>query len=101
MASEDTQTEYPSPPLNLEDDFRLVDIEPGKLADVISCSLFTTRVRDTPKYEALSYTWGNLDDKQPIQCKGLAGDPAGRLFITQNCVAALRRLRLPDSSRTV
>jgi hypothetical protein len=101
MASDDTQTEYPGPPLNLEDDFRLVDIGPGKLADVICCSLFSTRVRDKPKYEALSYTWGDLGDKQSIQCKGPAGDPAGRLFITRNCAAALRRLRLPDSSRTV
>jgi hypothetical protein len=87
MASDDTQKDYPGLPLNLEDDFRLVEIEPGKLADVIWCSLFSTRVRDTPKYEALSYTWGSLGDKQSIQCKGPAGDPAGRLLITQNCAA--------------
>ncbi|KAE9375893.1 HET-domain-containing protein [Stipitochalara longipes BDJ] len=101
MASEDTQLEYPGLPLNLEDEFRLVEILPGKPDDIVCCHLFTARVRDSPKYEALSYTWGSPDDKQSIQCKGTAGDRVGHLPVTQNCAAALRRLRLEDSPRTV
>ena len=101
MAPEGTQPEYPGLPLDLEDEFRLVEIQPGKPDDAICCHLFTARVSDKPKYEALSYTWGNPDDKQTIECKGAAGDQDGHLLVTQNCAAALRRLRLEDSPRTV
>jgi hypothetical protein len=101
MASLIPQPEYPGLPLNLEDEFRLIDIQPGKPEDPICCSLFTTRARDSPNYEALSYTWGNPDDKQSIQCRAAAGNRAGHLLVTQNCASALRRLRLEDSPRTV
>lgn len=101
MVSVIPQSDYPGLPPNLEDEFRLVEIQPGKPEDPICCNLFTTRARDSPKYEALSYTWGNPDDKQSIQCRAAAGDRAGHLLVTQNCASALRRLRLENSPRTV
>ncbi|KAN0112520.1 HET domain containing protein [Hyaloscypha variabilis] len=101
MAPGSAQSEYPGLPLNLEDEFRLVEILPGEREDAIRCRLFTARVRDNPKYEALSYTWGTPDDKQSVSCKGGAGDQVGHLLVTHNCAAALRRLRLIDSLRTV
>jgi hypothetical protein len=101
MAPGSAQPKYPGLPLNLEDEFRLVEILPGERDDAVCCRLFTARVRDNPKYEALSYTRGSPDDKQLVECKGGAGDQVGHLFVTQNCAAALRRLRLIDSPRTV
>jgi hypothetical protein len=101
MSSDIPQPEYPGFPLNLEDDFRLVEIQPGKPDDAICCNLFNTIVRDEPKYEALSYTWGSPLNKQSIQCRHAASDRAGHLLVTRNCAAALRRLRLEDSPRAV
>jgi hypothetical protein len=46
MASDIHQPAYPGLPLNLEDEFRLVEIQPGKPDHAISCNLFTTRVRE-------------------------------------------------------
>ena len=91
MASDDIRTRYPGLPLNLEDEFRLVEIQPGKPVDAICCKLFTARIRDSPRYDALSYTWGSPIDQLSIKCTDAAGDRGGHLLVTQNCAAALRR----------
>jgi hypothetical protein len=55
MAS-DVLAGRPSLPLNLEDEFCLVEIQPGKPQDTICCRLFTARDRNAPNNEAFSCT---------------------------------------------
>ncbi|KAI9779440.1 MAG: hypothetical protein M1839_007405 [Geoglossum umbratile] len=67
--------------------------------DIIRCSLTVADLKDGPKYDALSYTWGNpfLSTKPELEshyrmtvaisCNGR------RLLVKQNLYDALRRLR--------
>lgn len=55
--------------------------------DAIQCEIFSLSLDSAPAYEALSYTWGSIDDKQTIT---LSGAP---FEITQNLYAALLELR--------
>jgi hypothetical protein len=66
---------------------RLLTIEPGDGFGNIICTLSPVRLRDAPKYEALSYAWGNLDDTRTIVCDG------EEIKVTANLYAALRQLR--------
>ena len=100
MESPEQQSIFPYLTLNIEDDFRLVEIQPGTSTDPVSCHLFSTRLRDLPTYEALSYTWGDQGNKELVTCK--EGDQESfSLAVTANCALALRRLRLEDSPRVV
>ena len=73
---------------------RLLDLHPAyeKQAEVRG------RIRDAnldnrPSYKALSYVWGNPEVTLPIIVNG------GTYRVTENCYAALQRLRNTDQSR--
>lgn len=55
--------------------------------EVIHYSLVETSLDSALEYSALSYTWDSQSPSCPIEC----GD--GKLNVTPNCWAALRRLR--------
>lgn len=76
-------------------EIRLATIKPGTQLEPIRCSLSYVSLDDTPKYEALSYVWGDpsirisiLLDEHPFR-------------VTQNLGLALRFLRLPADDRTL
>ncbi|KAF4429317.1 Heterokaryon incompatibility protein 6 [Colletotrichum fructicola] len=48
-----------------------------------------------PKYEALSYTWGDASDSLPA----MLGPDGAQIMVTPNCFGALQDLRLQTSDR--
>ncbi|CAI6097243.1 unnamed protein product [Clonostachys chloroleuca] len=74
---------------------RLLTIHPGSPHDPVSCGLDHADVRQPPKYEALSYCWGDPKDTTPITCDGIPFN------VTKSLHSALVRLRLPIQPRIV
>lgn len=75
---------------------RILKLLPSNGSDVsLRCELLIVSLDKLPKYEALSYAWGAPVLSSFIFCNGK------RLGITQNCEAAIRRLRQPKKSRLV
>ncbi|CAG8957591.1 hypothetical protein HYFRA_00010457 [Hymenoscyphus fraxineus] len=70
----------------LANQIRLIRLEP-KCSSGITASLFIASLNDAPKYEALSYTWGNSQLHSSIQ---LDNSP---FHVTQNLGTALENLR--------
>ncbi|KAI5460152.1 heterokaryon incompatibility protein-domain-containing protein [Mariannaea sp. PMI_226] len=82
------------PPHN--DSIRLVTLLPGKGESKVQCSLTAVRLSDNPKYEALSYTWG--DPKFPRRSISLDGD---NFVVRDNLWWALVYLRHPTEPRVL
>lgn len=83
-------------PLNShKGEIRLATIKSGTQPEPIRCNLSYVSLNDTPKYEALSYVWGDPSIRIPIL---LDEHPFG---VTQNLGLALRFLRLPTDNRTL
>lgn len=75
---------------------RLVHLEPARnVSEPPQCNLSIASLDDAPRYEALSYVWGNSNVRKPIRLQGEA------FQVTFNLEAALRRLRLPDRARVI
>jgi hypothetical protein len=87
---------YPSPPLGLKPrETRLLRLLPGQPEDVVRCSLAICSLSDDPSYEALSYTWGNSDEKLEVEVNGYM------MPVTDNLGHALRRLRYTERARVL
>ncbi|RSL50395.1 hypothetical protein CEP54_011967 [Fusarium duplospermum] len=81
-------------PLDLKStQIRMLHLLPGNGEDPIRCVLDAVLLDDNPKYEALSYAWGDPTDRLPIEVDG------ERKSITVNLYHALRRLRYPQDER--
>jgi hypothetical protein len=76
-------------------EFRLLELIPGLEDEEIRCMLAHSALDNNPSYEALSYLWGDQQDRRQI----LLGE--ARFSVTSNLHAALRRLRDPRHSRTL
>lgn len=74
---------------------RLLELLPGAPTDTIKCRLVTVHLDQRPDYEALSYVWGPPVFSVEISCNDHP------YYITRSLNLALRRLRLPDASRTI
>ena len=69
---------------------RIVVIEPGEESEPLRCTLDLCDLRHA-NYHAVSYTWATEDaDDTKSQAVYIDG---GLLYVTENCAAALRRLR--------
>ncbi|PNP58139.1 hypothetical protein THARTR1_02297 [Trichoderma harzianum] len=90
--------EYPAPSLPTPRHIRLVSLLPGS-SDTIICELITADLDSAPRYEALSYTWGNPLDRRTIYIKTAEFGDATEFQVTSNCFTALRCLRLADRPR--
>ncbi|KAL6690370.1 heterokaryon incompatibility domain-containing protein [Trichoderma pleuroticola] len=90
--------EYPAPSLPTSRHIRLVSLLPGS-SDTIICELITADLDSAPRYEALSYTWGNPLDRRTIYIKTTEYGDATEFQVTSNCFTALRCLRLADRPR--
>jgi hypothetical protein len=75
---------------------RLVVLLPGLFADPIYCTIATVDPYKE-RYDALSYTWATEEGDD--QKTGRIHCPDGVIPVTENCEAALRKLRLPSTPR--
>ena len=73
--------------------FRIAELLPGGEDSPISCRIHIGDWDNPPKYEAVSYAWGNASLRAPIICDGKI------LEVTQSLRVALTHLRLRDRSR--
>jgi Heterokaryon incompatibility protein (HET) len=77
-------------------DIRLATLLPADSEyDLIICILQCTNLDDAPKYEALSWAWGDASQTETILLHGEIW------HAPQNLVAALRALRYTDKPRTL
>lgn len=76
-------------------EIRLVTLAPGPFEADIECQLHHELLSSKPIYEALSYTWGDLDNVTEI----LLGQR--RFKVTTNLEIALRYLRHEKEARTL
>jgi hypothetical protein len=70
---------------------QLLQLLPRQSDDAIKCTLFTVSLNTSPKYEAISYTWGQPEDKTSISVNGVS------TTIPTNLEHALRHLRKEDT----
>jgi hypothetical protein len=79
-----------------DDQIRLLEVLPGMRQDaVINCRLQHYDLTSTPRYEAISYCWGDATDLTPIHVND------HKFNITRNLHDALFHLRLKDKSRLI
>ena len=74
-------------------EIRLVLINPGSFSAPLHCNLEYALLDDKPKFEALSYVWGDPNDRLPIWLDGK------RFNVTRNLESALRHMRQEDTVR--
>ena len=67
---------------------RLLYLEPGHRQDPIAGRLVCHPVKQRPRYDALSYSWGEQDDWKTIALNGIPG-----FAVSHTLWCALRRLR--------
>ena len=80
-------------PLDRSDNTRLVILSPGQANDPIQCHLENVSFTGNPKFEALSYAWGEPNPTGEIYCSGK------KVHVGYNLYLALKHLRRPDSDR--
>jgi hypothetical protein len=79
------------------DSIRVLELIPGTPGTALECKLLEVRKSESPRFEALSYTWG-----APVFPKRITEiEFANFLQITENLFDALQALRLHDSSRVL
>ncbi|KAN0101428.1 HET domain containing protein [Hyaloscypha variabilis] len=76
-------------------EIRLLRVRQGAVTELV-CDLEIAHITRPPSYEALSYCWGDQNDRIPIDCNG-----SGGLAITRNLHSALLSLRLPNRPRLI
>jgi len=97
----DQDFQYAGSPLDLDDSFRLIQLEPGQLDEPVQIHLVNSRLCLKQHYEALSYTWGNPSILSQISVVDNDAKFKTAISITTNCHSALRRLRCLDRPRTL
>ncbi|CAG9998511.1 unnamed protein product [Clonostachys byssicola] len=76
-------------------EIRLLRIEPGEQGDSLICSVSVVSLDNKPKYEALSYVWGDASLTVDITVDGNLHP------VTRNLNSALQSLRSPLSPRVI
>lgn len=84
---------YKYEPLPTTSSFRYFELLPGTGNDKIRVRLHLADWNDSPLYDAISYAWGEPEDKVPIMVR------AGVIKIPRNLLHGLKHLRLPKRSR--
>lgn len=82
-------------PLSTGRSIRLLVVEPGNRDEDLRTTLDEVSLNDSPKYEAVSYSWGSLSNKTNLKCGN------SRILIPTNLEQALKRIRLPHLRRQV
>lgn len=81
----------------LGEEIRLVLLHAGSYWDELICDIVVVNLADRPVYEALSYTWADSSGDASLSSKLACLDHI--IPITNNCDAALRRLRPQNGKR--
>ncbi|KAK5947802.1 hypothetical protein OHC33_011172 [Knufia fluminis] len=81
--------------LTKEHIIRLIELLPGLPHDRVRIRLSIHELEHAPEYDAISYVWGNANDRVEITCNGKP------ILITASLNAAFRRIRLKEHSRIV
>ncbi|KAI1120679.1 heterokaryon incompatibility protein-domain-containing protein [Nemania abortiva] len=84
-----------SPLKSDERQIRLVTIKAGRWWSSLRCHLTCVSLNDAPHYEALSYVWGNPDDRVQV----LLNEQS--VGVTRNLGQALSYLRSPSEDRVI
>ena len=75
---------------------RVLDLAPGTWDEPVNCSLRTVHLDDdNPRYEAISYAWGDHNDRKPVVCNGYT------ITTTRSLFEALQRFRHVNTTRTL
>ncbi|KAK9800156.1 putative WW domain-containing protein [Seiridium cardinale] len=75
---------------------RILDIYPAaKHEDPIICTLRHENLETNPTYEALSYTWGNMENRTHIHIN------SQEFLVRENAAAALQQLRQTRKTRSI
>jgi hypothetical protein len=87
------QPEYGYEPLQTSQHTRILRLEPGLGDAPLRCSLLQVDTDDQQFYEAISYTWGDPEDRAYLLCDGRY------ITITRNLADALWYFRSPDTPK--
>lgn len=74
-------------------EIRLLELQPGNGEDTIRATLHQHRLDAAPRYETISYVWGDPTVRESIICDGVLVET------TQNLYQALKQFREPTTSR--
>ncbi|KAF2147007.1 uncharacterized protein K452DRAFT_218122, partial [Aplosporella prunicola CBS 121167] len=72
---------------------RLLQLLPGCEEDPVRCSIQAEHIDNVPRYEAVSYVWGDRSDTAEVLCHGMP------LSVPANLVDALQRFRKKTDPR--
>ncbi|EHK25083.1 uncharacterized protein TRIVIDRAFT_143449 [Trichoderma virens Gv29-8] len=80
-----------------QEEIRVLHLESGSGSSLLKCTLHRVSLQSVqaPSYEALSYTWGNENDRRAVVVNGYLVD------VTFNLYSALCRLRREDGTRVL
>ncbi|PMD15427.1 HET-domain-containing protein [Hyaloscypha hepaticicola] len=96
VEDENPSEEYQYTPLPSDDHFRVLELLPGTSNSIVRCRLHVEQlVQAQDQYAAISYVWGNPNDKVPIICDDRI------IKVTVNLTDALRHIRDRNRSRLV
>lgn len=84
---------YPGPALDAENAFRLLELQAGQIDDPVTIRLLACSFGTVP-YEAVSYFWGDTDQKSEIKVLTDGDDhTCTAVSVTTKCHNALMTLR--------
>jgi hypothetical protein len=76
-------------------EIRVLVLQRGLPNETVQCLLKTVNLDDRPKYTALSYVWGNLNEQRPILVNGVT------FQATVNLSEGLHNFRKADAEEIV
>lgn len=92
---------YPGPALDTENAFRLLELQAGQTDDPVTVRLLACSF-GTVSYEAVSYAWGDADQKSEIRVLTDCDDKTcATISVTTNCHNALITLRKSHGPRVL
>jgi len=91
-----SRTGFQYGPINSQTkEIRVLTLQPGRFGEPIVSTLDVVSLKDKPKFEALSYTWGDRTVTRNISVNSCLRP------VTKNLEAALQRLRYEASPRRI
>lgn len=81
--------------INEHQRIRVLELLPGHESSPVQCLLRQASLLENPKYEALSYCWGDPSDRTEIICNSKS------LSVPKTLAGALRGVRLTDRPRVL
>lgn len=109
VLSDDALPLFRHPQIDADSQIRLISLLPpdGPVGseqsnEPIRCTIEVHQLACAPDYEAVSYTWGEMDRHMPVSILGTGTDgneTEETLLATPQLLMTLRRLRLPSTPR--